>query len=299
MVDSNKTINGAIGLKYGADVVASVAAGFKSNPKYKVAINLLARDYIANYRTGILAHLTNEYARASIGFYILYATFMADSHDGLNQKQVEDFCRKNRLMGRTRIRILLFAMEVADVIRTETCVSDKRNKSIQPTQKLFALAEKFYHPYLLALSYLDDRGPFIAKFSRDGLLQKSIIFMHDHFVQHGQYVDRKPLFKIFTSRMGGMAIALKLLLLKRAAQDESGEKTINFNYGQISKSLNVSRGHIRDLVNAAQRAGLINSADAGGNQVDVNDTFVDLVEGYFCLNLALVWCSVVGHEKTA
>lgn len=262
------------------------------HPDFRCALRLFAQLSIAIFHHNrMLVRIVSEEARYMIGAALLALCLTRDPLDpesGATLTKLRLFSSQNKLSGPNRVSALVALMVHSGYLRQVSVSSDRRVKRLELTERGLSLADSFTVAMLRPLQLLS------GKHRYEDLLRTDMRFMGNFYAEimrlyadGARFAPEIPGYSIFSDQNGGREI-LFMLWLALTDGDAAGNRIVSCSYGEIARSLGVSRGHVRRLIETAESNGLLVIQAAGGRSVELLPQFIELVEAMGALEFALV-----------
>lgn len=156
---------------------------------------------------------------------------------------------------------------------------DQRKKLLVPTEALIAHDLDMLAALAQPCLVLGEHPSFGLAVARDRSLQKAHrIFSVDAFGQALQMLMRHPEMMLFFHRDSGYLVLLSLL---QSAMTSSSGAISSVPFQEVGDRFGVSRTHVRNLVEDAERAGLMRVVAPGGSGVELLPALMKKHDRYF------------------
>jgi hypothetical protein len=281
-----------VSLPESSSLILEDAAELKAHPEFRSARNLFARRYLSALKGGkLFVHMATDEVRQVVGAYVLDRHFSYapdDLSSGVTVSDVQTFCTSHTLAGHNRVGTLLNLLREAGYLRQKKEAHDRRVKRLEVTAMGIAASKRLLTPFLIALSLLERGNQAISQMEADDRLLAGIAqYASRHFLAHGSLVDLLPDIRLFMARDAGYEILLKLI-----ATDQPGEvlsdRAVHFHYGATADFFDVSRVHVRRLLEDAEAAGYVSLHAPGGRAIEIHASLSELIDNFIALQLSLI-----------
>ena len=259
---------------------------------FQAALRLFAQLSIEIFhRNFMLVRVVSEETRYMIGAALLALCLNRDPSDpssGATLSKLRLFSAQNNLSGPNRVSALVALMVHSGYLRQDSVSFDRRVKRLELTERGLSLAHSFTVAMLRPLQLLSEKHKY------EDVLHSNPRFIGNFYAEilrlyaeGGRFAPKIPVYSLFVDQNGGREI-LFILWLALIDAEAAGQRTVSCSYGEIARSLGVSRGHVRRLIESSEKNGLLIIQAAGGRSVELLPKFVDLVETMAALEFALV-----------
>ncbi|MBW7983105.1 hypothetical protein [Enterobacillus tribolii] len=209
-----------------------------------------------------------------------------------SQAEVREYCKSMKFASGNSIDSQFFFLRVSGRLEAVRNSENKRILMISPTEKLLAEEREYITSALLPLNVLFPALQLPPDFMSD---EANVVAMHRNMYE--LLINRViisqvvPEVHLFTEKDSGhmifISLYLEALTYKRRNNNQPG--IFEYPYNTVSKTLAVSRTHVRRIVNAAAKAGWMTVHD--NSRIEVTAAFMKLLRNYMALYFALgVYC---------
>ena len=268
------------------------AKALQAHPSFQAALRLYAELVTENFEnTFALTKIISEEAR-----YLTCAALFAmyhsrDPHDpssGATLTRVQAFAERFGLAGPNRVAALVALMKHVGYLNQVRAPSDRRIKRLEPTERGLAVAEAVAIGTLKPMQLLSSAHDYLR------ILRADPEFIGRYFSENIRlYADGArialalPEFDLFGMQNAGREVMFKLWI---ALTNQGCPKPaiISCPYGQLARSLGVSRGHIRRMIEKGEEQGFFAVRAPGGQAIEILPRFIHLHQTLTSLEFAMM-----------
>jgi hypothetical protein len=200
-----------------------------------------------------------------VGAYIMGCHF-AGNDEGLTTSRVQAFCKTHGLASPNRIVALMAFMRYGGYLQPAPKSPDRRKRLLTLTPRAIAIAKTGYAVPLSSISTLIAKPDLVDRLWQDDFLLECIVSaILERFVDHGSILNFIPEMRLFTQRMSGYDILMRLVA--RQLQGDQEDEAVYFPFHEVAQASGVSRAHVRRLMIEAERHGFVELQANGGKAV--------------------------------
>jgi hypothetical protein len=243
------------------------ARDFRENAHFaEVFAGFLVETPRVSTRNALIQRFAREEEVYWIGAYIMWCHFARDE-EGLTTSRVQAFCKAHGLASPNRIVALMAFLRYGGYLRPLAKSTDRRKRLFELAPRAVSTAKSGYAVHLSAISILIGKPDLVDLYWQDDLLLECIVSSSlRRFIDHGSILGFIPEMRLFTQRMSGYDILMRLLA-RQQFQGTSSNEAVFFPFDEVAKSSRVSRAHVRRLMIDAERHGFVKLQANGGKAV--------------------------------
>lgn len=160
---------------------------------------------------------------------------------------------------------------------------DRRVRILRPTERMIAHDRDWLVTHYVPLQVLFPDPGYASVMQRDPAFQRTLRFVAAGLFSHAiQIMARNPIITQFMIREAGLMIIIKLIQLAGPNQDATRE----ISYSDIGARFGVSRTHVRKLVQAAEKNGLMRLTRNRGQHVQLTPRLIAAFDRFFADSMA-------------
>jgi DNA-binding MarR family transcriptional regulator len=201
---------------------------------------------------------------------------------------------EHRLASASRVHDLVTRFIKAGYLEQRAAPLDRRVRILTPTRKMIAQDQDFLVSHHLPLQILFPKPGYGLIMTRDPAFQlKQRLVSRDLFALGAQILAANPILMLFQGRDAGVMILIKMIAMSAA---QSSAKPLNISYSDLGDRFGVSRTHVRELIEEAEKLDLVHVSKGSSRLVELKpqllqafDRFIaDAMSGFdLCYQLAL------------
>ncbi len=211
-----------------------------------------------------------------------------DPGSGATVTRLQQFSEDLGLAGSNRVAAIVALMRHLGYVEQVQARSDRRIKRLELTEHGMSVARKMTSAALSS----------IQLFSPEYDYQK-LIWSDEYFIgrflaeslrlyrEGGRLTHAMPEYNLFGEQNGGREVMFKLWLAL-AERGPHEPVIISCPYGELARSLGVSRGHVRRMIEKGEGRGLFRVHAAGGQAIEILPDFIYLHRTFTALEYALM-----------
>jgi DNA-binding MarR family transcriptional regulator len=207
---------------------------------------------------------------------------------------VADSMAAHGIASASRVHDLVSRLIKTGYLEQRVAPRDRRVRLLTPTRKMIAQDQDFLVSHHLPLQILFPDPGYAPIMTRDPAFQlKQRLVSRDLFALGAQILAGNPIMMLFQGRDAGVMILIKMIQL---AKIEGGAEPLKVSYSDLGGSFGVSRTHVRNLLEAAEKMDLVRLTKRGGSFVELlppvlaafDRLVADAMSGFdLCYQLAL------------
>jgi len=269
-----------------------------AHPRFSFARDEFVKAMLALYEhKPFLNRLLLEASRTVLGAVImcLYARYdEADRTTWPTLRLVADSMVEQRLASASRVHDLVSRFVKAGYLEQRVAPQDRRVRILMPTEKMIAQDQDFLVSHHLPLQILFPNPGYALIMTREPAFQlKQRLVSRDLFALGAQILASNPIMMLFQGRDAGIMILIKMIEM---AATWGGPEPLKISYTDLGSRFGVSRTHVRELLEEAERLDLVQLTKGGGRFVELKPRLLqafdrlvaDSMSGFdLCYQLAL------------
>jgi DNA-binding MarR family transcriptional regulator len=180
---------------------------------------------------------------------------------------VADSMAAHRLASASRVHDLVSRFIKTGYLEQRAAPQDRRVRILTPTKKMIAQDQDFLVSHHLPLQILFPDPGYAPIMTRDPAFQlKQRLVSRDLFALGAQILAGNPIMMLFQGRDAGVMILIKMI---QRAKIEGGAEPLKVSYSDLGGRFGVSRTHVRNLLEAAEKMGLVRLSKSSGPFVEL------------------------------
>ncbi len=242
-----------------------------AHPRFLLARDEFVKAILALYEhKPFLNRLLLEASRAVLPAVImcLYARYdEADRATWPTLRLVTDTMAAYRLAAAGRVEDLVSRLVKTGYLEQRAVAQDRRVRVLIPTAKLIAQDQDFLVSHHLPLQILFPDPGYAPIMTRDPAFQlKERLVSTELFASSAQILAGNPVMMLFLGRDAGIMILIKMIQMNRQQRDAG---PLKISYTDLGGRFGVSATHVRNLLEEAEKMGLVHLTKAGGRFVEL------------------------------
>lgn len=233
-------------------------ARLRARPHYPDAARAFARAMLAQAEAdrlldGVLKDAGRNVAAKCLAY--LHVT------GGLTLPRLKALCASTGLVSPGRARMLLMYLQHLGYATPSPRREAKEPRRYDPTARFFETWRRHMRAMLESAAVVEPAiSTVLSRFDAPGVFEGYVRYISEAYLEGLKDVDTEdPFFRTFMHRYAGTQIVHGLVV---AARDTFPPRDpIAFNAAETAKHFSVSRLHVRRMIDAAQRGGLLHLAD--------------------------------------
>lgn len=268
------------------------AKALQAHPSFHATLRLQAELVLENFeKTFALTRIISEEARYVVCIALLAMHHARDPHDpssGATLTRLQAFAERFDLAGSTRVAALVALMKHVGYIQQVRPPSDRRIRRLEPTERGFAIAEAMTIATLKPMQLLTTEHDYLQIIRADPEFAGRYYSENLRLYANGaRVVSALPEFHLFAMQNGGREVMFKLwIALTNRGRPEPA--IVSCPYGQLARSIGVSRGHIRRMIEKGEEQGLFVVRAPGGQAIEILPSFIHLHQTMTSLEFAMM-----------
>ena len=276
---------------------AQAVARLRQHPRFAEALRAFAAAVVEFYRGNLLVNMiSNDRGRVILAMLTLdlhYTGRPDDPASGLTATQLQSLFVETGLGSAGRAKALITLMRWGGYIEPAPASSDRRIRTLQPTEQMFAMHRDRWRRVLGAAGLvLPDAAEGCARVDEPGFLRAFAIAQGSEFLGGFRPLDHGPALQLLSDRNAGFPIMFSIML---AAPPQDGMPPTGptpVSASALAKRFHVSRSHVTTSLRDAQAAGLLERAGTSDMRVRFLPHFIeDFAKVFGSLFLAHAACA--------
>jgi hypothetical protein len=260
----------------------SATAAVIAHPRFSEAGRIVAAGLVTLYQGERVVNLVMpdriRYIISVFAIHLHFAGRPNDPNSGLTASRLAKLCVERKICSEGRAEAMLGIMRDFGHLVPAPSEEDKRLRRLVPAESLFAwhrkrcthffpAAAKVMPEYADALAALDT-GEFMPSFLRH-LARCHVTGFH--------YVEYAPDVRQFYERSAGGPILMSIVLAGASDDTFPPSRPVSISLTAIARDFDVSRVHVRRVVQEGVDAGLLERAGASGDELKISPRLSDAI----------------------
>jgi hypothetical protein len=235
-------------------------AALRAHPRFREAAATAASSSVDFYQGNWIANrVLNDRARflvTQLCMYLHYTRRPEEPASGLTATRLRDICISNKICSAGRAEAMLLMMRAGGYLLREIVAEDKRVRRYVPTEKLVGQVRERQRGVLRAADMLQTEPRFSAALESDPQFYPRFVSnMSASFLEGFRLFHFVPELDRIFDRDAGLIMMMSVFLTDPAYRGLAPEQNVSV-FG-LARRFNVSRAHVRAVLDDAERAGLI------------------------------------------
>ncbi len=248
-------------------------AALRNHPKFPIAAREAVRILIPMYRSDrLLNALMSDRARTVFAHIslLLHYCGVEDGEPGLTVGAMKDACVQLDLCSRGRCEAMLALMRVGGFFEGAPS-TDRRRRSLVPTEKLFALHRERWGSHYRAMRYVMPRAVYWqrALAADPDFLRELVLALGRRYLAGFRLLDTELGLGPFAERNAGMLILFSLALAGPEDGPFPATMPTGLSINALATTFSVSRKHVLTLLRDAEAEQLLVRGGAANNEVTI------------------------------
>lgn len=263
-----------------------VIADLRSHARFSEAVRTVAAGLVEAYqRHRFMNQVFNDRGSAVIGLLALYLHFCGGP-PGLTVGRLQSLCAETAVCSRGRAAAMLALMQFARHLVPIVTVTDRRIRSLAPTERPIAAHREWWAHHLEALALLAPEGAeALAQLDEVTFLTTFLRHQFETFRAGFRITQQVPVLAGYLERSSGLMVLLALLL---ATGETSPPVVLAVSNSDLSRRFFVSRAHVRDLLHRAERDGFIERWPDEADRITVLPKLTQALETFVAVSLSFL-----------
>lgn len=241
--------------------------------------------------TFALVKVISEEARYVISAALIAMHSSRDPFDpasGATVTRLQQFAEYHGLAGSNRVAAIIALMRHLGYVQQVQARSDRRIRRLEPTDYGLSVARRMTSAALTSIQLFSEGHDYQELIRSDeNFMGRFFAESLRHYNNGARITYAMPEFNLFGQQNGGREVMFKLWL----ALAERGPREpmmVSCPYGELARSLGVSRGHVRRMIEKGEERGLFRVRAAGGQAIEILPDFIYLHRTFTALEYALM-----------
>lgn len=223
----------------------------------------------------LMSRVLNDRGRFAVGLAVLDLGFGGADGAPLTAARLQDFCDRHGICSRGRAKATLAVMRVMGLVAPGGA-GDRRMKALVPTPALMTLHRERWGDLLAAAEPLTPvAAPALAALHDDRFLAAFVRRMSARFEAGFRVLETAPALLDVAERSAGL---VTLLAIYSASGGAAGPRRVVIT--DLARRFLVSRGHVLEILRAAEAAGLLALSGRTAATADLAPAFAETIERF-------------------
>jgi hypothetical protein len=252
-----------------------------AHPRFAEASRIVAAGLVALYQGGrTINRVMPDRVRYIISIFAMHLHFAGrpnDRNSGLTASRLCKLCAERKICSEGRAESMLAIMREFGHLAPAPTEEDRRLRRLVPAQPLFEWhRQRCTHFFRAAAQVLPADAAALAALDMPDFMSKFMQHLARTHVAGFHYVEHVPDIRLFYDRSAGGAILMSIVL--SGANDDSfpPARGVSISLSGLARDFEVSRAHVRRLVQDALDAGLLERAGAS-DEFKVSSRLADAI----------------------
>jgi len=275
------------------------AAAFRSlraNPGLPAAVSAFALSLIQLYRgNALLNALLCDRGRILVGFFVLYLELHplpGANERGATLSAVQALCRRTKLCSAGRAASVLAAMRFGGYFTPKLDPNDHRRRILVPAHKLIAAHHQHWVRQFEAMATIFPEAALVpAQLEIPSFRAAFLRHLGAYFLAGFRVLDHVLVLAGLAESNAGLLLLSSLAVPQLAGAARPGDHLL-ISISALSRGFCVSRAHVRNLLAAAEREGLLARGPGPDDVLVLPELPEALIQFYGVLFLFFHRCAV-------
>jgi hypothetical protein len=250
------------------------------HPRFAQAGRIVAAGLVALYQRERIVNLTMpDRVRYIISVFALHLHFAGrpnDPHSGLIASRLAKLCVERKICSVGRAEAMLGIMREFGHLVPAPSEEDRRLRRLVPAESLFAWhRRRCTHFFAASAKVMPQYADAFAAFDTAEFMPKFMRHLAESHVAGFHYVEQVPDIKLFYERNAGGAILMSIMLAGAGDETFPPSRPVSISLSAIARDFEVSRVHVRRMIQDAVSAGLLERI--GADQLKIPPRLADAV----------------------
>jgi hypothetical protein len=246
----------------------SATAAVIAHPRFTEASRIAAAGLVALYQGGRTVNLVMpDRVRYIISVFAVHLHFAGrpnDPNSGLTASRLSKLCAERKICSEGRAESMLAIMREFGHLVPAPTEEDRRLRRLVPAQPLFDWhRQRCTHFFQAAGKVMPDDADALAALDTPGFMPKFMRHLARSHVAGFHYVEHVPEVRLFYERNAGGPILMSIMLSGAGDDSFPPARAVSVSLSGLARDFEVSRAHVRRLVQDAVDAELLHRASAG------------------------------------
>jgi hypothetical protein len=242
-------------------------AAIIAHPRFEDASRMVAAGLVALYQGGRTINLTMpDRVRYIISVFAVHLHFAGrpnDPNSGLTASRLCKLCAERKICSEGRAESMLAIMREFGHLVPAPTEEDRRLRRLVPAQPLFDWhRQRCVHFFQAAAQVMPDDAGALAALDTPAFMAKFMRHLARTHVAGFHYVEHVPDVRLFYDRSAGGPILMSIMLSGASDDSFPPARAIPVSLSGLARDFEVSRAHVRRLMQEAADAGLLHRVDA-------------------------------------
>jgi hypothetical protein len=251
-----------------------------AHPRFAQAGRIVAAGLVALYQRERIVNLTMpDRVRYIISLFALHLHFSGRANDpnsGLIASRLARLCVERKICSVGRAEAMLAIMREFGHLVPAPSEEDRRLRRLVPAESLFEWhRRRCTHFFAASAKVMPQYAEALAAFDTPQFMPKFMRYLAESHVAGFFYVELIPDIRLFYDRNAGGAILMSIMLAGASDDTFPPSRPVSISLSAMARDFEVSRVHVRRLIQDAVSAGLLRRI--GADQLEVSPRLADAV----------------------
>jgi hypothetical protein len=260
----------------------SATATVIGHPRFTEASRIVAAGLVALYQgEHIVKRVMPDRIRYIISIFAVHLHFAGrpnDPNSGLTASRLRKLCVERKICSAGRAEAMLAIMRAYGHLVPARSEVDKRLRRLVPAEPLFAWHRKrCAYFFEAAAKVMPEDVEALAALAAPEFVPKFMRHLARSHVAGFHYVEHVPDVRPFFERSAGGAILMSIALSGASDDTFPPSRPVSLSHSAIARDFGVSRVHVRRVIQEGVNAGLLERANASGDELCLSPRLSDAV----------------------
>jgi hypothetical protein len=252
----------------------TATAAVLAHPRFAEAGRMVAAGLVALYQGERTVNLVMpdriRYIISVFAMHLHFAGRPNDPNSGLTASRLCRLCVERKICSEGRAESMLAIMREFGHLVPAPSEEDRRLRRMVPAESLFAWhRQRCTHFFAAAAKVLPQHADALAALDTPGFMPKFLRHLARSHVAGFHYVEHVPDVRMFYERSAGGPILMSIMLAG-ASDTFPPSRPVSISLSGIARDFEVSRVHVRRLVQDGVNAGLLDRVGSSGDELEVS-----------------------------
>ncbi|UGX88449.1 hypothetical protein [Phyllobacterium meliloti] len=249
------------------------AAVIREHTRFHAVFKVYAERYIKVFEA-------NKYLNRVLGVEVNYLIVLEllrlhFNHGAATLTQLQKFASTNNIAGPNKVLALVGLLKRTGYVAENVSDSDKRIKNLVPSVSLENVLYVICNNELIVVDELFDLHIVNYLYENDSFVGRVLSKVQLEYIKNIVNCDKFNKIRLFSQSTVGNEMLMKLMIADTISISD-GNRIVPFRYESIAQSLNVSRSHIRRMMERCENLGLVRFHSLGGGAIEILQDFEDM-----------------------
>jgi hypothetical protein len=260
----------------------AATAAVVAHPSFPEAARTVAAGLVALYQGERVVNLVMpdriRYIISVFAIHLHFAGRPNDPNSGLTASRLCKLCVERKICSEGRAESMLGIMREFGHLMPAPTEEDKRLRRLVPAESLFAWHRKrCTHFFQAAAKVMPDYADALAALDTPAFTPSFLRHLARSHVAGFHYVEYAPDVRQFYERSAGGPILMSIALSGASDDSFPPSRPVSLSLTGIARDFEVSRAHVRRVVQEGVSSGLLERAGPGGDELAISQRLSDAI----------------------